>query len=265
MKKKVISAIVALAIVIPLIILGGFYFTMGLGVIAILGYKEIVSLKEHGHKYPPMMKYIGVFLLIFIFLNNYGQDFILGLDYKILVTLFLTLFIPVIIYNDNDKYNTSDALYLGGAVIFLGVAFSLFLYLRLFEVEYLILVLLIAIVTDTFAQIFGGLIGRNKLISEISPHKTWEGMIMGSLLGTFIATTYYTIVINPSTSLVIVGLCMLLLTFIGQLGDLFFSAMKRYHGIKDFSNIMPGHGGILDRVDSIIFVTLGLILLMNFI
>ena len=58
---------------------------------------------------------------------------------------------------------------------------------------------------------------------------------------------------------------ILFLTIIGQLGDLFFSSIKRYYGIKDFSNIMPGHGGILDRLDSIIFVILTYSLFINYI
>ena len=56
---------------------------------------------------------------------------------------------------------------------------------------------------------------------------------------------------------------MFVLSILGQIGDLFFSSIKRYYGIKDYSNIMPGHGGVLDRLDSIIFVTIGYILIMS--
>lgn len=100
------------------------------------------------------------------------------------------------------------------------------------------------------------LIGKHKLLEDVSPKKTWEGLIGGSLISTFICTVYYTTVINTDISLVLITLIVLFLTLIGQFGDLFFSAVKRYCGVKDFSNMIPGHGGILDRFDSIMFVML---------
>ena len=100
------------------------------------------------------------------------------------------------------------------------------------------------------------MIGKHKLLEVISPNKTWEGFIGGSLVGTFVCTVFYVTVIDPSVQLFSMTLIVLFLSIIGQLVDLFFSAIKRYYNVKDFSNIMPGHGGVLDRLDSIIFVLL---------
>ena len=119
--------------------------------------------------------------------------------------------------------------------------------------------------TDTFALFTGMFIGKNKLAPSISPKKTIEGFIGGALMGTFIATAFYVTVINQSMPLVLIIFVTLLLSCVGQLGDLVFSFVKREYGKKDFSNLIPGHGGILDRFDSLIFVVLAFILVHSII
>ena len=127
----------------------------------------------------------------------------------------------------------------------------------------LVYLVLITVMTDTFAYLTGMLIGKHKLLEVISPKKTWEGLIGGTFFGVFIATIYYITVINSNISLLIVIPITLLLSIVGQLGDLFFSAIKRYFDKKDFSNLMPGHGGVLDRLDSLIFVLLAYSFFLN--
>ena len=117
--------------------------------------------------------------------------------------------------------------------------------------------------TDTFAMLIGCLIGKHKLIPKVSPKKSVEGSIAGSLLGTVIATLYYYNVITNNVNLLGLIVMTLFLTILGQLGDLFFSKIKRENDIKDFSNIMPGHGGILDRLDSLSFIVYGYIIIIN--
>ena len=117
--------------------------------------------------------------------------------------------------------------------------------------------------TDTFAFIVGSLIGKHKLAPTISPNKTIEGTLGGLIMGSVIPTIYYYFCINTS-SIFLIFIISLILSFVAQLGDLFFSKVKRENEIKDFSNLIPGHGGILDRFDSMIFVILAYILLLNF-
>jgi hypothetical protein len=121
------------------------------------------------------------------------------------------------------------------------------------------------IVTDSFALFTGMLVGKHKLAPEISPKKTIEGAVGGALMGTFVATAYYVTVINPAVSLVLLILATLLLSVVGQIGDLAFSSIKRYYGKKDFSDLIPGHGGILDRFDSVVFVAMAFVILFGII
>ena len=90
-------------------------------------------------------------------------------------------------------------------------------------------------------------------------------MIFGTIMSVFVGSVFYLTVVDSSFSVIGIVLITTFLSLIGQLGDLVFSAIKRYFGKKDFSNIMPGHGGILDRLDSIIFVILGYIFFINII
>ena len=115
--------------------------------------------------------------------------------------------------------------------------------------------LLIVWITDSGAYLIGRKIGKNKLAPHISPNKTWEGSIGGSLSTVVIvgAYLYFAQAAFPysfSTML----LWTLVFSVGGQLGDLIESAFKRHYGVKDSGKILPGHGGILDRFDSLLFV-----------
>ena len=107
------------------------------------------------------------------------------------------------------------------------------------------------------------LIGKHKLLSEISPKKTVEGLIGGTIMGVFVSSMFFYTCITSNISILLLIIICTFLSLLGQFGDLIFSAVKRYFGIKDFSNIMPGHGGVLDRLDSIIFVLLGFTFFIN--
>ena len=110
--------------------------------------------------------------------------------------------------------------------------------------------------TDTFAYIVGSKIGKHKF-TEISPKKSIEGCIAGTL-GSLVFIIPYTIFLNVGKGMnlnyfAIIGIS-LVLSILGQIGDLSASAIKRYVGVKDYGNLFPGHGGMLDRIDSVIFI-----------
>ena len=118
--------------------------------------------------------------------------------------------------------------------------------------------------SDTFAHFFGTKIGRVKLCPNVSPNKTVEGMIGGTIFGTFIPTVYFLTFISQSANVLLTIVMSLTLSLIAQFGDLVFSAIKRKYGVKDYGNIMPGHGGVLDRVDSLLFAILAFTFAITF-
>lgn len=257
MKQRIISALVVALIFIPIVIVGGLTFNIVFFILTILGIREFMKARQNEKKIPDFMRFISYLLITLLyFQNTLNKDFTLSSDYRLVSGIFLILLLPVVLYHDDKKYGVTDAFYLLGGVLFLGYSMSLFYMYRSIDLKIIIFLFLITIITDSYAYFIGRLIGKNKLLEIISPNKTWEGTIGGSLVATFVCTVYYTTVINPSVSIVKISLIVLFLSLVGQFGDLFFSSIKRKFKIKDFSKIMPGHGGVLDRLDSIIFVLL---------
>jgi phosphatidate cytidylyltransferase len=258
MKQRVISAIVALLIFIPIFIIGGVLFDISFIILAVLGLHEFLKIREEKKEIPVFISFIAYILLILIVATGITtKEMVFTIDFRIISALILVFLVPTVLYHDRSIYSIVDAFYLIGGVFFLGVSFSLFIIYRNIDLKILIYLFTITIMTDTYAFIIGRLIGKHKLLENISPNKTLEGMISGTFLGTFLGTLVYEVLFLNSKNILVIILVTLFLSVLGQLGDLAFSAIKRYFGKKDFSNIMPGHGGILDRLDSSIFVLLG--------
>jgi phosphatidate cytidylyltransferase len=260
MKKRVLSILVLLAIFVPLLIIGGIPFAIAVGIVGVLAYREINNL----YNYPLIVKILGLISLITLVYSNFDSNMIpFGLDYGILGIIMIMLFIPVIFYQPKGTYCSADAFKLFGFIMLVGMGLNYFILYDNFSLKYFIFMLLIPIFTDTFAYIAGTMIGKHK-VTPISPKKSWEGCFVGSAMSTFMMTMYYTTIINNQSNILIVIGIILLLTIVGQLGDLFFSAIKREHEIKDFSNIIPGHGGVLDRLDSLIFVAIAFMIFIEY-
>lgn len=265
MKKKVISAIIALIIVIPILIIGRLPLYIGIAIISMLAYKEIITLKLAHNKVPDLMKVIGAFSLFYLVFNHLeGYYLQIGLSYTAICTLFVCMLVPCIFYK-NDKYTTKDAFYLIGSILLIGLVFNSLILVYNSNKWYLFYLVLITTMNDTFAMILGKLIGKHKLIPDVSPNKTIEGSFLGLIIGTFISVIFFVNIIKAPLNIWLVILMTFVLSVVGQLGDLLFSKIKRENNIKDFSNIMPGHGGILDRLDSLALVLLAFIIIINLI
>ena len=266
MKKRILSAIIMILIFVPLLFIGGVPFTILMTLLALASMYELITIREKKKKIPMLIKVISYLLVIFSSILTYNQNiFSYTMSYQLVSFIVLIFLLPILLKSKSMDYDINDALYLVGSLLFINIAFNLILVVRNYSLNYLIYLLLITVITDTFALITGMYIGKNKLAPSISPHKTIEGFIGGALMGTFVATTFYFTVIDSNISLVILILTTAFLSVIGQLGDLVFSSIKRTYGVKDFSNLIPGHGGILDRLDSIIFVILAFVLVMGLI
>ena len=264
MKKRIISAIIMLMIVIPLIVIGGIPYSLAVGLIGCMGYKEIIDLRHDKlNEYPLLMKCLGLISMLYLIYSNFEKyGLLFGVSYKVLCMIILVICIPIILYK--KRYNINDAFHLLADVLFLGIGFNLLITVYNYGIKYFILLILITTLTDTFALFGGKLVGKHKF-TNISPNKTIEGCLIGTLVSTFVCTMYYINVISSVSSVFSVICVIIFLSIIGQCGDLFFSAIKREYNKKDFSNLIPGHGGILDRLDSIIFVLFAFILVMSYI
>lgn len=265
MKIRVVSAILMVAIFVPFLIVGELPFAIFMAVLGSFGLYELIRVRENQKEFPLILKVIAYIIVLCLCLHNIDSiEFQFNFDYRVVSGLIFLFLVPIVFVNDNKKYNFDDALFLLGATLFIGLSFNLLIITRNFDLNYIIYLLLITTITDTFALFSGMLVGKHKLCSKISPKKTVEGLIGGVLMGTFVATAFYWTVIGHSVSLVLLIAISMGLCLVGQLGDLVFSAIKRYYVVKDFSELIPGHGGILDRFDSLIFVTLMFIMILSF-
>lgn len=258
MKKRIISAIIALVISIPIIYQGGILFYIFALLLSLIGLREILNLIIKDD----FMKLISYFAFIIIIGSNlFKTSFTDVLNTGFLCIIFLLFMICMLL--KYKKLDIKDCFYNMAIVIFLAVAFSNIIITRNMGLNYLLYILILPFGNDTFAHLFGSKFGKHK-INSISPNKSWEGCFFGLFFGTIISTLFYLQFINVDINIFVLLAVNILLSVIGQLGDLFFSYIKRNYNIKDFSNLMPGHGGILDRLDSVIFVTLAFTFLISF-
>ncbi|MBR2840909.1 MAG: phosphatidate cytidylyltransferase [Bacilli bacterium] len=260
MAKRVVSASILLLIIVPLILIGGSAFDIGLYIISMIALKEFLDIKGVKKDIPIFIQVIAYIFMTLIILGEVNvTNLTINFDYRLISSLFLSFLIPTVFYHERKTYSINDAFYLIGGILFLSISMSMMIMVRNTSLYLFIFLITLPMITDTFALIGGNLIGKHKLLEEISPNKTVEGMIIGTLTGVFISFTFYITVIDPAYNKIELLFMCTFLSILGQLGDLVFSAIKRYFRKKDFSNLIPGHGGILDRLDSIIFVILGYI------
>lgn len=243
MKTRVITAIGILACVIPPLLLGGWLLNLLIAFIIIAGGIELLGLSEHKDHWPAVvlpLAIICVFVLTFC-----TESLVLPL---LGVFMLGMLSIPVF----SEKFPAKDSFHCIGCIALFALIARSFLYIYEKDAMFIWYIIIATYVCDTAAYLCGRFFGKHKLNPRVSPKKTWEGSIGGWFFGAVLSFAFACLCID-NVSVTGMLFASMILTITGQIGDLAFSAIKRSYGIKDFSNLLPGHGGVLDRVDSLVF------------
>ncbi|WP_165004823.1 MULTISPECIES: phosphatidate cytidylyltransferase [unclassified Enterococcus] len=256
MKQRVITAVIALALFIPVIWIGGLAIELVAALLAVVGVYELFRMKGLTLlSFEGILSAIGAVILVlpkerwFFFLPENTSSFMLF--YFIVMILLGTSVIS------KNTYTIDEAGFPVIVSLYVGMGFQNFVNARTEGLTVLIFGLFIVWATDIGAYMVGRRYGQHKLSPDISPNKTIEGALGG--IGSAVVVAFLYFLLFSAKDLFNHGMfVMLLLTVIfsivGQFGDLVESAIKRHYDVKDSGKILPGHGGILDRFDSLLFV-----------
>jgi len=208
----------------------------------------------------------GFTAAILLYISNafhFNESFFTSLSYELLAFKFALIIGSMLIFTSalffRKENFVRDSLFTLGGVIYTVLPFSL-LNLIVYSADTdenfdplpILGIIFLIWSNDTFAYLGGSLYGKNKMIERVSPGKTWEGTLTGIVITFALSFLFDTLICPlPGYLWLILGICVPILATIG---DLIESKLKREAGVKDSGSIMPGHGGILDRFDSLIFV-----------
>lgn len=268
MKTRVITAICIFAVVIPIFYLkmaydiNHFIYILGF-ILTVLAANEIINVKEKEKPLPieiHVLTYLGIIYLAFA--DSFVELFQMPEKYNINILPFILIIILLIMIL-RKNYKLNDAAYSFLTITYLGLSFGCLVnfFLKPNGMYALIYIIIIQNITDSFAFFVGRAFGKHKLCPDISPKKTVEGAIGGSLVCTLLVPIYAILLSDKlnfpfGNSVILIILFTLFLSIVDQFGDLVASVIKRHFNVKDYSNLFPGHGGVLDRLDSILFTSL---------
>ncbi len=243
MKVRIVSSIVLLPLFLFVIIYGGFVTKLAVLIVALISIKEFTNaFAVSGVK--PTNEILYALTIIFL-IPNWSNI------WSVLPVLLFILVLGesvLLIFGKNTVDDISVSIL---TFVYITVALSSVIVVRQASFDFIWYVFIFAWATDTCAYFSGFAFGKNKLIPSVSPKKTVEGAI-GGVIGCIIISVGYAYFVHPENTLLI-GVSALVGSVISQVGDLFASVFKRKLGVKDYGNLIPGHGGMLDRIDSIIF------------
>lgn len=246
LKQRIVSAALGIPLIISVAYLGGIWFKLGISLIILIGMYEYAKMIKHQGWAVFTLVYIGsiIILTCLYWKGNINGEVILFL---LLIHVFFLI---------GSKIPWEElALVFSGIIFFTWTLAHLILIRETFPegFNYIFLCFIITWSTDTGAYFCGRLFGRHKLIPTISPNKTVEGAIGGIVICVLAVFLLNKLIFHlPSIVLLVLAISA---SLVGQMGDLMASALKRWAGVKDSGNIIPGHGGILDRFDSLTLVS----------
>ena len=279
MKTRVITGGALLCVLVPILVfsnqiipIAAAIFCVGamFELLRVCGFHKSVALSAPLYLLAAFMPLSTYLLKDGFRLGNLSADIsrLFLLYAALFLILLLYLFGVAVFYRNRRQFSDFSALFMFGIYVLFGfTAVCILRYLDNGGAYYYLLIFIGAWITDTFAYFAGFFFGKHKLIPEISPKKTVEGSI-GGILGCTLSFVVWGLIVGAVSEFTVhygfLVLTGIVVSVVSQIGDLIASLLKRQHGIKDFSHLFPGHGGILDRFDSIIAVASTLLLLILF-
>ena len=246
MKERIITGVLLAITLVPALFLGGIFLDIIVGLVVLIGSYEIVNL--FSNKWPKYTKLLFPLcsLLLAVTAIWANPKFLLPM-----FVLFILLCVTLVVVD--EKFEISDVsvmVFFHIILLFVLLCYQLVLQNNITHF-FIIFIICVSCFTDIGAYFIGYLFGKHKLNERISPKKTIEGSIGGCVIGTT-SGIIYSILLLPGFDIVNIAILSFIMTIVGQIGDLIFSAIKRHYGIKDYGHLFPGHGGVLDRTDSIL-------------
>lgn len=291
MKQRIITGILIVLIFLPILMVDQLFPLFQLTMILLTGVAsyELLKMYSKEKEISITVKVIIMICSMAIYLaalvewtpNSIPQAtlelFNINLKFlPITILVVLILFMCSVFSENFDGADVGKAL---TVVMYSGLGFASVTILKYLGLRYIVFLFIVTVLTDVFAYFTGMLFGKHKMAPKISPKKTWEGAIGGTVIATAIGATFATcygklfgdffgsqntlldgIVDTNNLSMLAIVIILIVVTIltsiISQIGDLVASRLKRTYDIKDFGNIFPGHGGVLDRLDSALFASM---------
>ena len=251
MLTRIISGVVGAVVLILILLLGETAVNLAVAVAGIIAlyemYKSVGAVKNIW-----MLLYGAILALVLPFMDgSFGGIFLMVVLYTV------AMFVTMLFNHETVSVEAMSKTYC--LTLYITLFMSCIAYIRgMDDGASLIWVVIIgSFASDIFAYFTGVFLGKHKLCPKISPKKTIEGSV-GGIVGTALCFVLYGVVLSTFLAFKVKYLQLIILgviaAAISQIGDLIASIIKRQYGIKDYGNIMPGHGGIMDRCDSLMFV-----------
>lgn len=254
LQKRVIFGAIALAIFAPFLLTGGMAFQFFVGLLAMIATAELIKMRRLAPNSIEGVLAMLASLVLTLPLQNYLTFLPTDGNYTA-YAIVVFLLLGATVFNIG-RYNYSDVVFPIASSFYVGIGFHSLVLARMGGLDKVFFALCLVWATDIGAYMIGRRFGRRKLLPKVSPNKTVEGFV-GGILSAVVVAIIFLIVDKSLLAGYSFGMMLLLVvifSIFSQFGDLVESAIKRHFGVKDSGKIIPGHGGILDRFDGMIFV-----------
>ncbi len=253
MKERIIYGVLAFLVFLPFALAGKAYFAYFLLILGLLGLFELMRMANITSKFPFFIGAIALYVQLMP--THYMPSLLQNFDVTSVYFLCAIILLMYTVFKSH-KFNFTHAAIIMLGAIYIGRGFYMVIDIRDIGIPTLAYLLISVWMTDIFALLVGRKIGKTKLAPSVSPNKTVEGMIGGTVGAVLIASLYISIFNTQLGSFPHIVLLTIIISLTGQFGDLIESAYKRHFNVKDSGKLIPGHGGVLDRFDSLLFASL---------